>query len=268
MMKASESKEDIPLPNMADAIANQLYLKSDVQYDHIRSDIDSIDDCANEVDVNGNDAVPSAAADELGGCASEIQNGNSGLVDGINSLIRNSTEYINNQIRPMEGYKAVGQSLGVSEGVKRDVKIETAAADDPLDAQLDELWETLRLRIDYALGDDNDPAVIKTLLNIGQVLFEKKDYARAKMIYLEAFQKLELCPKKSDEEKEAIIHKMAKGIYDMANEFIKNGNTMNGSRAMSQVMDIYSLAGLANGSECNHYRLAAEILKELGIEYM
>jgi len=265
-MRASESKEEIPTPNLVDAIANQLYIKPDVQYDHVRPDIEDVDGCANEVLVNDtscSDNVPSAIDDEqLGDCAAETQNGNSNLVDGINTLVRNSTEYINNQIRPMEGYKAVGQSL------KRGIEIETAAPDDPLDSQLDELWETLRLRVDYALGDENDPAVIKTLLNIGQVLFEKRDYARSKMIFLEAFQKLGLCPRKTDEEKDAIIQKMAEGIYEIADEFLKNGDTMNGSRAMSQAMDVYNLAGLTDGSECHPYRQAATILKELGMDYI
>ena len=186
------------------------------------------------------------------------------LVDKLHSYIRASTDYIDQQVRPMQGYKEVVQPK-----VKNKVVVDSAIDDDPpptslKDQELEELYETLRLRKEHSIGDEMHPKIIQTLLNIGQVLFDKKDYAKAKITLFEAFEKLSDCKKLSSEEKDLMLKKMATGLYETAASYIENEQLNEAARSFGQALDCYHLAGL---QDCEAYKLASKALSDLGSSY-
>ena len=200
---------------------------------------------------------------ENGGMTGELS-----LSGRLNGLIQSSTEYIDEQLRPMRGYRAV--KLPRDKQVKnQSLTVDSAIDDNPpdscrFDSELDDLYETLRLRRDYSIGDYADPKIIQTLLNIGQIHFEQKEYPRSKSVFLEAFEKLPQCTKRTQAEKDRMLEKMATDLYEFSLTFIDKKDTNAAARSLGQALDCYHLAGL---QDSEYYRLATKALGDCGTNY-
>ena len=193
---------------------------------------------------------------------------NESLLEKLNATVQMYSRYLDERMTfpVMKTYGEVpqpvkkGQNYVINESAVNDLSQES----DRLDAQLEDLNETLELRKHHALGDKYDPGIIKTLLNIGQVLFEKQEYAQAKSTLLDAFDRLSKCRKRSQEEKDLMLNKMATALIEICENLSKNGNENSASRAYGQALDCFHLAGL---QDTDFYRHTAELLTGLGTNF-
>jgi len=193
---------------------------------------------------------------------------NGSLLEKLNATVQMYSRYLDERMTfpVMKTYGEVPQP--VKKG-QNDVIYESAVSDlsqesNRLDAQLEDLNETLELRKHHALGDKYDPGIIKTMLNVGQVLFEKQEYAEAKSTLLDAFERLSKCRKRSQEEKDLMLNRMAAALIDICENLSRNGNENSASRAYGQALDCLHLAGL---QDTDLYRHTAEVLAGLGTNF-
>lgn len=251
---------------------NKKYQHQPITCDH---DDEENEDNSVTIDSDNIEKIPcavssnSASDDENDDCKSSIKAITKlSLVDKLNVFIRNSTDYIDEQMRPMRGYKVVNaQKKNLVKPVS--LPVDSAIDDNPpetyrFESELEDLYETLRLRREYSIGDDADPKIIQTLLNIGQLHFEQKEYSTAKTMFLEAFEKLPNCNKRNEAEKNRMLEKMATNLYEYSMTFIDTNDINAAARSLGQALDCYHLAGL---QDSEYYGLATKALSDCGTSY-